>query len=210
MQNIKLSPREEEIIDLCLRGLTNEAIAHHLGIKLGTVNTYWLRIKLKVGGQGKADTVARVIRARADLALTQERTLVTDLREALVKKEKENLELRTELALTQVAMDRIQSTVWATDNQFRIYLLANGEFPSKTFGWKWEVGKRVDELFESAKSNHLAISAHEAALQGQESSVRLAEEYSQVILRVLPLREESEDIVGCVSIINIVEESLAI
>src|SRR5207237_352667 len=66
-----LSPREKEIVELCVEGLTNEAIAHRLGLSVGTVNTYWLRIKLKVGGTGRTDTVVRIIKDRAELALRE-------------------------------------------------------------------------------------------------------------------------------------------
>ena len=70
----KLSSREEEIVDLCVHGLTNEGIAHRLGISVGTVNTYWLRIKLKVGGLGRTDTVVKVVKEKAELALRRENT----------------------------------------------------------------------------------------------------------------------------------------
>ena len=62
MSTHELSPRESQIVDLAIQGLTNEAIAISLEISVGTVNTYWLRIRLKVGGVGRTDTVARVIK----------------------------------------------------------------------------------------------------------------------------------------------------
>lgn len=57
MPAFHLSPREGQIIELCAEGLTNEGLAHRLGLSIGTINTYWLRIKLKVGGKRKTDTV---------------------------------------------------------------------------------------------------------------------------------------------------------
>ena len=38
-----------EIVQLCVEGLTNDGIANRLGLSVGTVNTYWLRIELKGG-----------------------------------------------------------------------------------------------------------------------------------------------------------------
>src|ERR1051325_10216798 len=100
-----LSPREEEIVELCVEGLTNEAIAHRLNLSVGTVNTYWLRIKLKVGGLGRTDTVVRVIKERAERALrdaNNERTSIADL---IAERERGVVELRAALALLQLAMD---------------------------------------------------------------------------------------------------------
>ncbi|MEX2244727.1 MAG: helix-turn-helix transcriptional regulator [Fimbriimonadaceae bacterium] len=45
MSTGELSPRESEIADLAIRGLTNDAIALQLDLSVGTVNTYWLRIR---------------------------------------------------------------------------------------------------------------------------------------------------------------------
>src|ERR1019366_6069457 len=69
MATKELSPHEAEIVELCVRGLTNDAIAQRMGLSVGTVNTYWLRIRLKVGGVARTDTVVRVIKERAERAL---------------------------------------------------------------------------------------------------------------------------------------------
>lgn len=204
MPNSKLSPREEEIVDLSLDGFTNEAIAHKLGIRLGTVNTYWLRIKLKVGGQGKADTVGRVIKQRTEAALREAKFAQSGMAATLAERETEIVELRAALALYQLAMDQIKSTVWATDLDLKLYLVANGEFPSSYFGSSWEIGKSVEEIFTSERSAELAIAAHRDAVEGQESYVRLTDEFANVSLRVMPLREDSDAVVGCVAIVSIV------
>jgi len=41
-----------------------------------------------------------------------------------------------------------------------------------------------------------------AALSGEERTVRLEGEFSQMFLRVAPLTDEAGEIVGCVSILN--------
>src|SRR5687767_9942605 len=153
----ELSPREEQIVELCTEGLTNEAIAHKLGISVGTVNTYWLRIKFKVGGLGRTDTVVRVIKERAEKALRDanvERKGLTDMVES---REKQVLEHRASLALLHLAMDQIKSTVWATDEDLCILIVANGEFPSTHFGVKWEVGKTVYDIFKTTDTAHPAV-----------------------------------------------------
>lgn len=205
MMNSKLSPREEEIVELSLEGLTNDAVAYRLGISVGTVNTYWLRIKLKVGGHGKTDTVGRVIMERAENALRDANVERKGLTEIIASKEKDVVELRAALALLQLAMDQIKSTVWATDLDLKIYLLANGEFPSTHFGVLWEAGKTVYQIFKTDNHEDVAVAAHLAALKGVETGARLSGEFANIFLRVTPLREESGEIIGCVSIINVVD-----
>lgn len=200
----KLSPREEEIVELCVQGLTNEAIAHNLGISVGTVNTYWLRIKLKVGGLGRTDTVVRVIKERAERALRDANVEREDVAKMIAVHEQGAVDLRAALALLHLAMDQIKSTVWATDRDLRIQMVANGEFPSKHFGVMWEVGKTVYEIFKTEDPEHPAIACHLEALKGNDCSERLQKEFANMTLRVTPLPDEHGEIMGCISILNTV------
>jgi DNA-binding CsgD family transcriptional regulator len=204
MPTKELSPREQEIVELCVLGLTNEAIALKLGLSVGTVNTYWLRIKLKVGGSGRTDTVVRVIRDRAERALRDANTERTGLDEILAEREKMRLELRSALALLHLAMDQIMSTVWATDKDLAIHIIANGELPSTHCGVKWTVGKTVYQIFKTKDPKDPAVAAHISALEGKVSEVRLRGEFANMFLRVLPLPDEVDDIIGCISILNTV------
>jgi len=197
-----LSPREEQIVELCVEGLTNDAIAQNLGLSVGTVNTYWLRIKLKVGGSGKTDTVVKVIKERAERALREANTERRSLSDIVAEKEKGVLELRAALALLNLAMEQIKSTVWATDKDLAIHIIANGEFPSTHFGVKWEVGRTVYEVFKTTDPKDAGVAAHLAALEGEEREIRLGGEFSMMLLRVMPLLDESGEVMGCVSILN--------
>ncbi len=193
-------------MELCVDGLTNDAIAQRLGLSVGTVNTYWLRIKLKVGGSGRTDTVVKVIKERAERALREENVERKSLLEIVSEKERTMLELRAALALLHLAMDQIMSTVWATDKDLAIHIIANGEFPSTHGGVTWEVGKSVYQIFKSEDVNHPAVSAHLSALVGKASEARLTGEFANMFLRVLPLRDEMGEIMGCISILNTVGE----
>src|ERR1035437_429085 len=99
MPTHELSHREEQIVQLCVDGLTSDGIANRLGISVGTVNTYWLSIKLKVGGLGRTDTVVRVIKERAERALRDANVERTGLADMVTEKERAVLELRAALAL---------------------------------------------------------------------------------------------------------------
>lgn len=202
MATRELSPREEQIVELCVEGLTNEAIANQLGLSVGTVNTYWLRIKLKVGGLGRTDTVVKVIKERAERALRDANVERIGLTEMVADRERTLLELRAALALLHLAMDQIKSTVWATDKDLSIHIIANGEYPSTHFGVKWEVGKTVFEIFKTKDPADLAVAAHQTALLGIETEVRLKGEFANMFLRVMPLIDETGEVMGCVSILN--------
>jgi DNA-binding CsgD family transcriptional regulator len=197
-----LSPREEEIVELCVEGLTNEAIALRLGLSVGTINTYWVRIKLKVGGSGRTDTVVKVIKERAERALRDANVERNSLSEIVAEKERGVLELRAALALLQLAMDQIKSTVWATDRELAIHIIANGEFPSTHLGVRWDIGKTVYQIFKTTDPTYPGVAAHLAALDGVEIEVRLTGEFSHMLLRVIPLRDEANEVMGCVSILN--------
>jgi DNA-binding CsgD family transcriptional regulator len=211
MATHELSRRENEIVELAAEGLTNEAIAIRLGLSVGTVNTYWLRIKLKVGGVGRTDTVLNIYRERAARALGEERVDWEGLGAILARRELLNvaaekardMELRIGLALLHLAIDRIQSTVWATDKDLAIHVIANGELPSTRCGVKWVVGKTIYQIFKTTDPNDLAVAAHLKALTGAESEVSLAGEFKNMLLRVSPLADESGEVVGCISILNV-------
>jgi DNA-binding CsgD family transcriptional regulator len=200
----KLSPREEEIVALCTQGLTNEAIAHKLGISIGTVNTYWLRIRLKAGTSGKTESVAKIISERADTALRAANVEREAVQRIIAENEQHVVDLRAALALFQLAMEQIKSTVWATDRDLHIHILANGEFPSKHFGVVWEPGKTVYEVFKTQDDKHPAVACHLTALTGKHCNARLTGEFANLSLRVSPLLDEHDDVLGCISILNTV------
>jgi len=211
MATHELSPREKEIVELAAEGLTNEAIADRLGLSVGTVNTYWLRIKLKVGGFGRTDTVVNVFKDRAARELKEERVDWEGIAAILAKREildvvaerERDMELRTALALLHLAIDQIPSTVWASDKDLVIHVMANGELPSIHCGLKWEIGKTVYQIFKTTDPNDLAVAAHLKAIAGVESEVGLVGEFKNMLLRVSPLADEIGKIVGCISILNV-------
>ncbi len=163
---------------------------------------------MKVGGTGRTDTVVRVIKERSERALRESNSERNDLTALLVRREQDLLDLRGAFALLNLAMDQIKSTVWATDADLRIHIIANGEFPQSHFGVLWEVGKTVYEIFKTTDPTHPAIAAHLSALAGRESAQQLNGEFKSMTVRVLPLRDEGEDkkIIGCISILNMAGE----
>jgi DNA-binding CsgD family transcriptional regulator len=211
MSTKELSSREKEIVELATEGLTNEAIAYKLRISVGTVNTYWLRIRQKTGGFGRTDAVVSYFKERARQALDEERVDWEGLASILAKREISDVlvdkarivELRTLLAMLHLAMDHVQSTFWSTDKDLRIHYVANGELASTRFGVKWEDGKTVYEIFKTTDKAHLAIAAHLDALAGTQSEQRLTGEFADMILRVVPIADEFGEVICCIGILNI-------
>ena len=69
MQN-ELSDRELTVLDLATKGYTDEMIARELGLKQGTVNSYWVRIRGKLGNFSRTELAARFIQQTADVKYT--------------------------------------------------------------------------------------------------------------------------------------------
>lgn len=200
----ELSGREREIVELAIRGLTNETISQELGLSTGTVNTYWMRIRSKVGGQARTDTIAKILFEQADRALQRALKLQSVLALQLDENERLLRELRSERSLLQFALKRERSTVWSTDRNLRLQVVSNGELPSFSTGVHWERGKTVYEVFKCNDPRHPVIAAHLAALKGKETVQKLDGDFSQRILTTLPMgsAEQPAEIQGCIGILN--------
>jgi len=159
---------------------------------------------MKVGGSGRSEVIARIISERADKALRQENIERKSLTELVAEKERSILDLRSALALLNLAMDQIRSTTWATDENLVIRIVANGELPSTHCGVVWEAGKTIYEIFKTEDPLDLGVAAHLEGLKGIETSVRLLGEFSNMTLRVVPLRDEANEVMGCIGVLNIV------
>ena len=57
-----LSARERAVVDLAVGGATDEQIAQALDISTSTVNSYWVRIRGKIGQLSRTEVVGKVIR----------------------------------------------------------------------------------------------------------------------------------------------------
>lgn len=53
-----LSGREKEVLELAAQGLVDKQIASELGVAYATVNTYWSRIRQKLGAANRSHAVA--------------------------------------------------------------------------------------------------------------------------------------------------------
>ncbi|MBS1706199.1 MAG: PAS domain-containing protein [Armatimonadetes bacterium] len=58
----QLSSRELEVLQLSSQGLTDKEIAEQINVSLGTIHTYWTRIRSKSHGKTRAEIVGRHVR----------------------------------------------------------------------------------------------------------------------------------------------------
>jgi DNA-binding CsgD family transcriptional regulator len=61
LKKIDLSVREQDVLALASRGLTDKEIALELSISQSTVKSYWVRIRQKTGGYNRTEAVANTL-----------------------------------------------------------------------------------------------------------------------------------------------------
>lgn len=61
-----LTDREKDVLTLASRGFTDKEIASALGLSVSTVSSYWMRIRLKLGTNGRAESVAVAMQRAAE------------------------------------------------------------------------------------------------------------------------------------------------
>jgi DNA-binding CsgD family transcriptional regulator len=62
----ELSSRELAVLTLAVQGFTDDMIAKELSIERGTVNSYWVRIRGKMGHCSRTELVAKFVQKNAD------------------------------------------------------------------------------------------------------------------------------------------------
>ena len=65
-----LSPREKQLLEMAVAGMTDQAISNNLGISLATVGTYWGRVRIKFGPYNRTELVAIYLKDEAKHALS--------------------------------------------------------------------------------------------------------------------------------------------
>jgi DNA-binding CsgD family transcriptional regulator len=205
-----LSRRETEIVELSTRGLTNKGIAAELGLSLGTVNTYWSRIRIKTGGKARTDTVARLLNVRTQDALSESEAQNSGIESVmqaavnvLIQDQIEDAFQHTALmALLRIAFGNINWTAWATDIELRIHLVATGTVVGPASLPHLEEGSNVRDVFQTAKDSQATVSCHQSALNGKDCTLRLGSKENPLILRSFPLSNEQAAIIGCISVLT--------
>lgn len=116
-RNLSLSNREEQILLLASRGLTDRQISGELGIRAGTINTHWSRIRLKLGAATRSEAVSILLKEKANVTQqvleAEKQTLLEDI---VLRKQSEQ-ELRDSKKLLQTVLANAPIILWSTDDQ---------------------------------------------------------------------------------------------
>ena len=116
-RNLSLSHREEEILLLASRGLTDRQISGELGIRAGTINTHWSRIRLKLGAATRSEAVSILLKEKANLTQqvleAEKQTLMDDI----VQQKQIEQDLRDSKRLLQTVLSNAPIILWSTDDQ---------------------------------------------------------------------------------------------
>jgi DNA-binding CsgD family transcriptional regulator len=129
-----LSEREREILDLATRGLTDQQIANKLEITASTVNSYWVRIRGKLGRYSRTELVSKIIQQAAD----QESSTLSD---------------RIRSLESELCNVKSSSANYANADFLALVFQANPE-ACALFDAKWKIimaNSRFENLFELPK-----------------------------------------------------------
>ncbi len=161
-----LSGRERQILVRAARGHTDQAIANHLGISLGTIGTYWGRIRSKLGHFNRTELVARYLEAESAESLVFLRERNRQL-QAQIEQERAGLEM------LQAVIDSAAEAILVVNEAGEIQL-AN-EDAAEMFGYpKQELGamKVADLMPERFRQVH---DGHRAAYLANPQKKRMGE-----------------------------------
>lgn len=114
----KLSERENTILDLAIEGLTDFQIALKLGIRPSTVNSYWVRIRTKLGSLSRTELVALALKEEASARLQADQQTIQALRASL------NDARKTDYEIANTALDYAPEAIVVMDRHQKV-LLAN-------------------------------------------------------------------------------------
>ncbi len=103
-----LSARELAVLNFAAKGYTDDMVASELGIQTGTVNSYWVRIRGKLGNLSRSELVAQFVQKNAD---SLHKDSITKLGEEAVRLADENRQI---LALADEAYKTLTARTQAT------------------------------------------------------------------------------------------------
>jgi PAS domain S-box-containing protein len=131
----RLSDRERQILIRAAKGFTDQAIANGLGISMGTIGTYWGRIRSKLGHFNRTELVAQYLKKEASESLESLREHNRKLQEEVEKKRE--LLLTGLIDILNGVIDATSEAIIVVDERGKIRL-ANQE-AANLFGYDKKV-----------------------------------------------------------------------
>jgi PAS domain S-box-containing protein len=194
-RNLSLSNREEEILLLASRGLTDRQISGELGIRAGTINTHWSRIRLKLGAATRSEAVSILLKEKADVTQQVLEAEKQNLIDEIAQRKEVESELRDSRKLLQTVLNNAPVILWSTD-ETGAFLTIEGKVPA-LLGVKPTANLKQRAAILSEVIEQDAV---QEALTGQEV-VRLAErEGVWLETRISPMRTAKGVVAGLIGV----------
>ena len=144
-----LSERELGILDLAIDGLTDQQIGHKLGITPSTVNSYWVRIRGKLGHLSRTELVSRIVQQRANSRSSDLDDKITELENEISRLEATN-DNSENANILKAAFD-VSPEVCVVFNEDGRVILANEKFAELfELSDRKAEGLMFDEFFASS------------------------------------------------------------
>lgn len=153
----KLSKREAEVLGLAMEGLTDRQIALRLEIQTSTVNSYWVRIRGKLGFLSRTELVSHVLRQQA----RQEAKDVEEARRISPEKRREQLigPILEAVPHALVAVDGNLKIILTNARAIRLFGYSETEMAQKTLA-ELLASDQGDPIAESICDSTEAIPAN--------------------------------------------------
>jgi len=168
-----LSPREHELLTLAAKGHTDQGIAHHLGISLATVGTYWGRIRIKMGPLNRTELVAHYLQDAAEKTVNQLKEDNSRLLEQVQEHAKTVRLLKTSLELFRGLLETAPDAIVLVSGEGTIELANQQAEEMFGYGKAEMLGLHVSQLVP--ERYHDRHQAHMRAYNASPSKRRMGE-----------------------------------
>lgn len=121
-----LSEREKEILEYAIEGLTDQQIGNRLKITASTVNSYWVRIRGKLGHLSRTELVSKIVSQRASADHKALSGLIQQL-ELDLARARERLNNSEQAEFLRIAFEANAEPVFLMDSSGKI-ILCNKRF----------------------------------------------------------------------------------
>lgn len=180
---------------LASHGLTDRQIAAELGIRPGTINTHWSRIRLKLGAATRSEAVSILLNEKAENSRQEIEAEKQSLLDEVHQRREVEDELRENRRQLQLILNNAPAIIWSVDAQGQV-LAADGKL-ANTFGVRPNSsGKNKTALLERVISK----ATLEKATSGEDVNESTTVEGIAVETRLAPIMEGPEKVYAIIGV----------
>jgi PAS domain S-box-containing protein len=181
----------------------------------------WERCQARAGGAGTGEPPILgefagrtrtgdevLVRLRQGPVLPSERGSLTALLvRDLTHSRKTEMVIRTQDAHLRLMLEQMPGILWTTDSQLQITSSQGAGMAALKLDPREVIGMSMQEYLEADRPDCTAIAAHQAALRGQSLNYEMTWKQRTFQVRVDPLRDAGQRIIGTIGVVLDVTES---